>query len=146
MNKENFSEYYQTLSEAAQRRYKEKLNKINLDKDPYLPRDVLNETLLNNLDWSNVEYLDIYNYPINTPSVYTKDTLEAYKSLDAYNYFVSGWISNIEVTPAGCAKNTCLIRANVNHSQKLSASLIVKSSLGLQRKLMEQLCVPIVLA
>ena len=122
MNKENFSEYYKTLSEAAQRRYKEKLDKIDLDKDPYLPRDASNETLLNNFDWPNIEYPDIYNYLINTPSVYTKDTLKAYKSLDAYNYFVSGWISNIEVTPVGCAKNICLIRANVKHSQKLSAS------------------------
>ena len=122
VNKENLSNYYKTHSEAAQRRYKEKPDKIYLYKDPYLPRDISNETLLSNLHWPNIEYPDIYNYLINTPSVYTTDTLKAYESLDAYNYFVSGWISNIKVTPAGCAINICLIRANVKHSQKLSAT------------------------
>ena len=38
----------------------------------------------------DLQYPDIFNYLVNTPSVYTKDDLKAYKSLDAYKYLLAG--------------------------------------------------------
>ena len=42
-----------------------------------------------------IEYGDIYNDLINTSSAYTGQSLKAYKSLDSYNYFISGKVSDI---------------------------------------------------
>ena len=83
MNKESLSKYSESILEAAQRLYKETIDRIDLDK--YVPCDVSNETLLNNLDWPNLECPDIFSYFIYTPSVYIKDTLKVYESSDAYS-------------------------------------------------------------
>ena len=38
---------------------------------------------------------DIYNYFINLPSEYTHDNLKAYKSLEAFNFFVYNYVQDI---------------------------------------------------
>ena len=49
-----------------------------------------NAKLLPDITWA-----DIYNYPINTPSLYTNENLKAYKFLEAYNFFVSGHVHDV---------------------------------------------------
>ena len=83
MNKESRLKYSESILEVAQRPYKETLDRIDLDK--YVPCDVSNETLLNNLDWPNLKYPDIFSYFMYTPSVYIKCTLKVYNSSDAYS-------------------------------------------------------------
>ena len=43
------------------------------------------ESLLPDIPWS-----DIYNYLIEYPSVFSKESLKAYKLLEGYNFFISG--------------------------------------------------------
>ena len=45
--------------------------------------------------YPGINYLDIVNYLLFTQSAYTSDELRNYKSLAAYNQFVSGWIREI---------------------------------------------------
>ena len=48
-------------------------------------------------EWPEVTYADIYKFLINTTSYCTHEQLKAHKSLDGYNFFVNGWVTNITV-------------------------------------------------
>lgn len=43
----------------------------------------------------NVEYPDIVNYFVLQTSWLTHKQMKAYKSLDAYDFFVSGWVNGV---------------------------------------------------
>ncbi|KAH3817879.1 hypothetical protein DPMN_119435 [Dreissena polymorpha] len=49
--------------------------------------------------------------------IYTKENLQAYKGLDAYNQFINGWVR--ERCAIVCGGNT-VVSARAMHSQKLS--------------------------
>ena len=115
------SSYYDGMELEAKKRYDAKIIVFGSLGDPYC----VQKKSLTSVEWQNwpsVEYPDVYNYLITTPSLYTKDKLKAYKSLEAYKYFVSGWVSNVtvHVVPSG-ARADYLVMARVKHSQKLSA-------------------------
>ena len=42
-----------------------------------------------------VEYPDIANYLVLQTSWATKQQMKAYKSMDAYNFFISGWVNTL---------------------------------------------------
>jgi len=62
---------------------------------------------------------DIFNYLILTPG-YTFEQLKAYKSLDGFNFFINGWVTNVIVTHLNAQPRSFLFTAAVRHSQKLS--------------------------
>ena len=92
--------YFNTLSVDDQRHYRRKLELLGKVEDPYLMWEKPAQTVSTSLDWHdwpNVEYPDIYNYLIETPSLYTKESLKAYKSLDGYKYYCDGRVSKVSV-------------------------------------------------
>ena len=72
-------------------------------------------------EWPDLMYPDIYNYLILTPSLYTHEQLKSYKSLDGYNQYMNGWVSDIVSTIS--TANGCkiyLFTTCVKHSQSVS--------------------------
>ena len=83
------SEFYLQLDDLGQKRYKEKLRQLGLKEDPYLLP--AHEWSANRSLWPLVEFPDIYVYLIDSPSPHTKEALKAYKSSEAWSFFVAGF-------------------------------------------------------
>ena len=120
-SKENtYSTYYRELDDEAKVRYREKLAILGHVDDPYI---IARQSAVSDWQqWPEVEYPDIFNYLVTTPSLYTQDQLKAYKSLDAYNFSVNGWVSNVSVVSLVSRPGTFLALAHVKHSQRISAA------------------------
>ena len=79
-----FLSYYSAPQEKANTRYREKLRILGKIADPFAnwqPGPSLDWQ-----EWPDVGYGDVFNYLIESPSIYTGELLKAYKSLDAYNF------------------------------------------------------------
>ena len=108
-------EYAKCLPGDTRKRYIEKISKIDFN-DPYLYRS--NELDYNSDMLPNVTYPDIVNYLLFAPSPMTGDELKCYKSMEAYNYFLSGFVRKVGCKLFG---ELLLVVGTVSHSQKLSA-------------------------
>ena len=87
------SRYYFNLDSNAKSRYEEKVVAIDLSIDPF-SIDKLSKDFTK---WPDISYADIFAYLINFPSIYTKKSLKAYKSLESYKYVLSGLLFDIQV-------------------------------------------------
>ena len=74
MTSRQYSSYFDQLGSKAKARYKAKLDIIgpNFDDSYTLTAAASSDSM------PEVEYPDIYNYLVNTPSPYTKEDLKAY--------------------------------------------------------------------
>ena len=87
------SEYSATLSKEDFVRYQEKLT-VTLGEqltDPYLLKDKWSDDIASLL---GITWRDVTVYLLDTPSTYTKESIKAHKSLEAYDYFVFGHVQN----------------------------------------------------
>ncbi len=117
-----YSDYFSQLDESAKLRYSEKLNSIGLQVDDPYTYTTSRESFTETDTVPNIEYPDIYNFFINSPSPYTKEELKAYKSLDGYKYLLAGWVSNMCIHPVANDDDKVVLTGNVRHSQSVSAS------------------------
>ena len=88
------ADYVKKLSVADRRRYLEKTEDIG---DPY----AYALSTLNQEDLPPVRSLDIFNYLVLSTSFCTSDRFKAYKSMDAYKYFISGFVSSVTAKRIG---------------------------------------------
>ena len=84
------------LDNDAKQRYLEKLSMMGLS-DPYLMPKSMFQQLKDVVDYPKVMFGDVYCYLVHSKSPYTENDLRAYKSLQAYNYFVAGWVQDIHI-------------------------------------------------
>ncbi len=111
------SEYIQGLDPIARVRYGEKLKMLGLteQEDPYSSRNegkFADDMSL----WPPVEYGHIFCYFVERPGVYTQQELMQWKSLEAYNYFVSGNVREVKVWRISV--DNSVLRGLVNPSQR----------------------------
>ena len=111
------SDYYFNLHSNVKSRYEETLVAINLSIDPFSIQE--NEFVLSKdfTKWSYISYADIFAYLINFPSIYTKKSLKAYKSLESDKYVLSGLVFDIQVKRIN--NGNYLIRAKIRHEQSM---------------------------
>ena len=111
------SEYYDTLSEESKVRYAEKLKLagLSLEEDPYDYRN--NNNYKDDMTaWPPLEYGHIFTYFIRRPGLYTQEQLLSWKQLEAYNYFLNGYVRSVHVYKL--KSGACVLKSFVNPSQR----------------------------
>ena len=104
--------YYESLDKENKDQYDKKLTLADGQKlpDPLSLTEWGNDvTLLPDVNWP-----DIYNYLINSPSEYTYESMKAYKSLTAYEYFICGHVQDVFYNEIDKKNNFCFIKSKVN--------------------------------
>ena len=89
------SQYLQSLDHISRKRYLKRLKVMRLaEDDPYLETKL--ERFTDQMTaWPQIEFGHIFGYFIKRPSVFTQEELLDWKSLQAYNFFQSGFVRTI---------------------------------------------------
>ena len=112
MDFNEFSSYFASSTYITQKQYMEKLKRFHLE-DPFAIADEWwSEDLLK---WPDVEFGNVYTYLIDTKGVYTEESLAAYKSLEAYNYYENRHVRT--VYHLSTSNHYSVLKAKVNPSQ-----------------------------
>ena len=109
------SDYCKSLDGNVKRRYLEKVAVIAVDPIT-IPDEHFSSGCL-----PPVEATDLLSYLVLETSFYTKQQFKAYKSLEAYNSMVSGFITSVQ----GCVvREKYFVTGKVRHSQRKNDPLI----------------------
>lgn len=71
------------------------------------------------LNRPDLTYGDIYEYLIESPGQYTKESLKAYKSFEAYSTFTCGHVKEVSYHPVADSSPFSLLKVLVIPSQRL---------------------------
>ncbi len=83
--------YSSSLSPNLLKIYSKKLNDFHIS-DPY--ELSFSELMENFDDWPMIERSDIMDYLVHGTHTYTREQMKAFRSLEAHNYYTSGWVNN----------------------------------------------------
>lgn len=104
-----FSDYFAGLDGPAKSRYKDKV--VVCGFDPYaLKRSDFRQNIAL---LPNIQYPDIVNYLVLQTSWATQTQMKAYKSMEAYNFFVSGWVNTLLMRSVEADKVVVYARVNM---------------------------------
>ena len=110
-----------SLDREAEKRYLNTLPLIDMDVCPYMiPEDCWKN---DPTCWPLLEWPEVYNYLLDTPGVFTKESMKNRKSLEAYNQFVSGWFRTVYAYKKEGKSNMILLKAEITPSQRLNERL-----------------------
>ena len=103
---------------VAKVRYLRKLLLMGLSTCPYeLPQQAWVDNVT---QWPRVEFPDIVLYLIDTPGKFTQEKLKAYKSLEAYKYYIIGWVGTCRICIV--SEEFCPLKAEVRPSQQVNSA------------------------
>ena len=108
-------EYAEKLVGDVKKRYQEKISEIGVD--PLLvPQSKFSPECL-----PPVESMDLLSYLVLDTSFYTNTQFKAFRSLQAYNQMVSGFICSVQ---GYIVNKRYVVRAKVRHSQRMNDPLV----------------------
>ena len=118
------TDYFTALDPVAKSRYESKLtyngrsNEEIMLPDPYALKEWHNDPL----SCPDLTFGDIYTYlhVIDIPGIYTRESLKAYKSLEAYEFFLSGHVKLLWFHTIAEDVPFCFIKGKVIPSQRLN--------------------------
>lgn len=116
-NQQNtLSDIVSHLEGESRLRYIEKLNSLGGINDPYtLPASLFTDVVqCDSTSVPDFAYHDLYNYIVFNPSPYTGADMKAYKSLEAYKYFLAGWVNNLQLSAVN-GRDFCLVQSKVGY-------------------------------
>ena len=107
----------ESLSGEAWARYQQKLMQSGYNvPDPFSLSDWTDSVH----SWPQVEYGDIYNYLINSPGIFTQDTMKAFKSLDAYSMYHAGHVQAVLYHEIHKDSPVCALKSKVIPSMRVT--------------------------
>lgn len=126
-----YSKYFEEMDKDAKHTYEEKIRMIGL-VDPYSHLEgnanYFSGSHFSTVEWyerPEITYADAFNYLINTTSYCTFKQLRAYRSMEAFNFLVNGWVTNIVVVSCHASRPKIFILiALVKHSHRLTVPAV----------------------
>lgn len=109
------SEYVKSLDSHVKLRYLKKLSVIGVDPQS-IPSERFSADVL-----PPIEATDLVSYLLLETSYYTKEQFKAYKSLEAFNQMVSGFITSVRGL---LISGKVVVVGKVRHSQRMNDPLI----------------------
>ena len=108
---------YELLRLEDRNRYTDKLNACGISTCPYqIPADYwINDPM----QWPQLEWPEVFDYLLNTPGVYTRESMKNRKSLEAHNQFTSEWVRTVFLYQEKGAL-VSILKAEVTPSQRLN--------------------------
>ena len=112
------SKYVKVLDPVARLRYHLKLSYNKGASSLPDPHNLKGWT--NPSSWPDLTFGDLYTYLIETPGIYTKESLKAFKSLEAYQFVISGHVKPLCCRSVGDNIPYCFIKGKVIPSQRIN--------------------------
>lgn len=109
------SEYAKSLDSHIKRRYLQKVSLVGVDPAS-IPSDQFDPDCL-----PPIEATDLVSYLVLETSYYTKQQFKAYKSLEAFNQMVIGWVKSVR---GKLISGRYVVVGKVKHSQRMSDPLV----------------------
>ena len=109
------SDYVKGLESHVKSRYLQKISVVGVDPTS-IPTDQFAPECL-----PPIESTDLLAYLVLGTSHYTKDKFKAYKSLEAYNHMVSGFVTALRGL---MISGKCVVVPKVRHSQRMHCPLV----------------------
>lgn len=110
---QNLSPYAEKLESDDLKQY---FLKLTLKSGERLP----DPFTLPDKDWSDemtnlpeISWRDVTDYLIDSPSIYTKERMKAYKSLQAYDFFICGHVQDCFYHEISSNNDFCFIKTEV---------------------------------
>jgi len=109
------SDYAASLESHVKRRYLQKISIVGIDP-ANIPFDQFGPECL-----PPIEQSDLFSYLVLQTSFYTNDQFKNYKSLEAYNQVVLGFVASVQ---GKVISSNYVVAAKVRHSQHMNDPLV----------------------